>query len=440
MEKSKQIMFIIIIVVVIIIMILLSLLLLNLRKNNNGFIIGKDDFGDSPEVMREGIQPVVDSNIFYSISNCIQTYLNNSNINLQLDDEVTLEHVKTSVYNMLNDNYKIKNNITMDNITNYLYNGESYFAFYPLKMNEFSQDNITFYMVYGLIEDNKTGNYVEDAYYIIRLDNTNYTFDIEPLEKGKYNNIDDIGISGETKAIEENGNNKFKISMVKLETLINRYIANYKKMAMSYQDRAYEYLDKTYRDKRFGSLEEYKKYVQENREKIANIKIDKYQITSENSESNANKQYVCIDTEGNYYIFKETAVMQYTLMLDTYTVDIPEFLKKYKEVTPQEKVILNMNKFRQAINDKNYKYAYSILADSFKANNFKTQTDFENYIKTNLFENNEFKYEEFGDEANTYYTYRIKITDGSKKSNNEITKTFIILLENGTDFKLSFNV
>ena len=100
-------------------------------------------------------------------------------------------------------------------------------------------------------------------------------------------------------------------------------------------------------------------------------------------------------------------------------------------------MILNINKFRQAINDKNYKYAYSILADSFKANNFVTQDTFENYVKSNFFENNEFEYVEFGNEANTYYTYKVNIKD---KSGNNITKTFIVLLEDGTNFKLSFNV
>ena len=127
-------------------------------------------------------------------------------------------------------------------------------------------------------------------------------------------------------------------------------------------------------------------------------------------------------------------------MLDTYTLDIPEFVTKYKSSNPQEKVILNINKFMLAINDKDYKYAYSILADSFKEKNFKTQQDFENYVKTKFFEKNEFSYQKFGNEANTYYTYVVKITDASKKSNQEITKTFIVLLEKETDFKLSFNV
>ena len=132
--------------------------------------------------------------------------------------------------------------------------------------------------------------------------------------------------------------------------------------------------------------------------------------------------------------------MSYDVILDTYTIELPEFTEKYDKSNAREKVILNLNKFMQSINDKDYKYAYSLLADGFKANNFKTQTDFENYIKTNFFENNNFEYKEFGDEANTYYTYEIKITDKTGNDTREVTKTFIMLLNEGTNFELSFNI
>ena len=187
---------------------------------------------------------------------------------------------------------------------------------------------------------------------------------------------------------------------------------------------------KTYNTNR----EDYENYM-EYMTSIKNIKLERYSKTSEDGYT----KYICQDTYNNYYIFKVTELMQYSLILDTYTIEIPEFTEKYETSNAQEKVILNINKFMQGVNDKDYKYAYSLLADSFKETNFNTQKDFENYIKTNFFEKNDFKYEKFGDEANTYYTYQIKITDRNKNRNEEITKTFIILLEEGLDFKLSFN-
>ena len=132
--------------------------------------------------------------------------------------------------------------------------------------------------------------------------------------------------------------------------------------------------------------------------------------------------------------------MKYTLILDTYTIDIPEFVERYNKSNPQEKVVLNINKFMLSLNDGDYKYAYSILAESFKEKNFKTLEDFEIYAKSNFFEKNVFSYEKFGNEGDTYYTYEIRITDKQNNSSNPKTKTFIILLEDKTNFKISFNI
>ena len=116
------------------------------------------------------------------------------------------------------------------------------------------------------------------------------------------------------------------------------------------------------------------------------------------------------------------------------------FIANYEKSSTEEKVGLDINKFMLALNDKDYKYLYSILADSFKENNFKTYEEFENYAKTNFFEENTFGYLEFGNEGGTYYTYKVKISDATQKNDKTIEKTFIVLLGEGTDFKISFNV
>ncbi len=202
------------------------------------------------------------------------------------------------------------------------------------------------------------------------------------------------------------------------------------------QELAYEKLDENYRKAKFANLSEFKAYALNNSRRFVTAKVTKYQKT----EKNGYIQYACTDLDGRVYIFNETATKRYTLILDTYTIELPEFTSKYNSVNPREKIILNLNKFMQSINDKDYKYAYNLLADSFKNMNFKTLADFENYAKTNFFSENEFEYKEFGDEANTYYTYEVLIKDKTKKDTKEINKTFIMLLEEGTNFKLSFNV
>ncbi len=202
------------------------------------------------------------------------------------------------------------------------------------------------------------------------------------------------------------------------------------------QEAIYNSLDEEYRNKRFESLEEFEQYAKDNIRRYITMSITKYQKTNNEEYT----QYVLIDKNDKEYIFRETGTMQFKIILDTYTIDIPEFVERYNESNTQEKVILNINKFMQSINDKNYKYAYSLLANSFKSQNFRTEQEFENYVKENFFETNNFSYERYGNESGTYYTYEVKITDKTGENTEEITKTFIVLLKDGTDFELSFNV
>ena len=66
------------------------------------------------------------------------------------------------------------------------------------------------------------------------------------------------------------------------------------------------------------------------------LELKSYKIDKNNDYT----QYVLIDNLENYYIFRETSVMDYTVILDTYTIDLPEFLEKYEnakyEVIPTD--------------------------------------------------------------------------------------------------------
>ena len=209
----------------------------------------------------------------------------------------------------------------------------------------------------------------------------------------------------------------------------------YKEQIMYNQDAIYDNLDEEYKKAKFANISEFKTYIKNRYKNPIMLKAESFNKTIRKEYT----EYVFIDANGEYYIFKETAPMKYKIVLDTYTIDIPEFIAKYESANLQEKVVLNLNKFQEAINDKDYKYAYGLLADSFKENNFQTQAEFENYVKTNFFENNKFEYIEYGNEANTYHTYEVKITDETGRDTRKVVKTFIILLEEGTKFKLSFN-
>ena len=91
-----------------------------------------------------------------------------------------------------------------------------------------------------------------------------------------------------------------------------------------------------------------------------------------------------------------------------------------------------INRFINAIKDKNYIYAYSLLSSGFKQNYFSTQEQFESYIKQNITKIEQVMFNTVKTEGNLYM-YTVTLSP-------QITKTFIVNLKQGTDFELSFNV
>lgn len=140
---------------------------------------------------------------------------------------------------------------------------------------------------------------------------------------------------------------------------------------------------------------------------------------------------------GKYYIFKENSAFQFSIILDTYSIDLPEFIEKYESATTQEKVALNLEKVIEAINEQDYKYVYNKLNETFKKNNFDTLEKFEKYMKNNFYEENEASYLSFNEISETY-TYSVKIKDA--ESEKYKTKNFVMKLGEGTDFEMSFGI
>lgn len=93
---------------------------------------------------------------------------------------------------------------------------------------------------------------------------------------------------------------------------LNDYIHN-----MYYDiEKAYNSLDVEYREKKFKNIEGYKNYVYSL--KYSTYDLANYYIRSEDG-------YIIFginDKNGNFYAFKTKGVMQYTVYLDDYTVEI----------------------------------------------------------------------------------------------------------------------
>lgn len=428
MNKKKKIL-IIVISLLVIIAVFLTFILFNKKR--------KIDISDNVqyEYPEETflIEKVKDLSEFYTIKNITNKYVD------------MIVYKDEQIYNLLNPEYTKKFDITVDNVLSKIQNStlEEVDEFDSIntivnKMYKIQVTNtINIYFVTGYAYKGNNSEKQMEVNIMIETDDENMTFQISPYEYIQQEGYADIKegdkISVDTQEIISNEYNNFQYQTVTDEMIIWDYFNNYKDNIL-YGDisDAYELLDKDYREKRFGNLEGYQKHIQNNIIQTIKSNIETYRVTTLDDKT----EYVCLDQYGNYYIFTENAIMDYTVILDTYTIDLPEFIEKYNSATEQQKVALNIDKFMQAINAKDYKYAYECLADSFKNNYFKTQAEFENYAKENFFEINTIEYNEFNKQGDVY-TYSIILAD--KNTGEQKTKTFIMRLGEETEFEMSFN-
>jgi len=103
------------------------------------------------------------------------------------------------------------------------------------------------------------------------------------------------------------------------EDMIKKYLNDYKNNMLNDVEVAYNSLNKEYRDKRFGSLDKYKEYVN-NSISIStySMEVDKYSVSS----MSGDKVFNIYDKSGNQYIIREKSIMNYEVYLDEYTVVI----------------------------------------------------------------------------------------------------------------------
>ncbi len=442
MKKNKIIIAIMILIVFIIITLIGLIIVLNDSKTiEENSIQNKSDF----IIEEENLEEVKSRNEFFDVKQCIEQYFNF----IKNED-------KQALLDILDKDYIKQNNITENNINKFTYEKKSNKLIYYIKHIKYKlyQDKIEY-----IVKCNLFDNLEQEIYLIIIIDNNNSSFAILPQIE-KYNDINEIKLKENVKNIDKNTNNVVVYNSVSDEKMCEYLLDDYIKKALYFPNELYNCLEKEYKDKRFENYIDFQKYLSENREMLEmsewdnlkkysefntqeqytqyieslnSINLEKYLVEN----SNEGKKYVCVDKYNNYYIFNLKNLMEYTLTLDTYTIESEKFKTEYNNGGIQRKVQLNIDKFIKMLNNKDYKNAYKILDDGFKNNYFKTEEDFKNYMKNNLFEYNNVSYEEFSqeDEINIY---KIIVSDKTLKNDKKIKMNIIMQLKDGTDFVMSF--
>ena len=446
MSKIKNIIIILVAILVMAIIALVIVLGIGNRNEENIPIANKVETSKQEET--KGLTPVESRKDYYIVKDCIGKYYSYYSILFNAGNYYSTENAEVIsqaekdnaqiLYNMLATEYITSKNITTENLKSNLAEIGQVTAYINNMYVIPETDNIDVYVVEGKIKESISDSGA-DFEIIVELDKTNKTFSVMPQEyvTELYGNIvegQSLDISAEQN-ITQNTNNTYTVREITEETYLKDLFAEIRNELLNDYEAAYNHLDEEYRTKKFATLEEFSYLTSGKEEEYKSMALAQYQVT----EQDGYTQYVLVDQNGKYYIVNETAVMKYTTMLDTYTVDLPQFTERYNSSNDAEKTGLNLQKIVDALNNNDYEYVYNKLDETFKSNNFQTLESFEQYIQDNLYTSANVEFSNYQN-SGELHIFDATFTDKNNESSNAITKTFIVKLLEGTDFVMSFNV
>ena len=435
----KAIKRIIVLMIILIIGITIFIVVFNKQSEKKEELMG--DSGEEVNYNSDELKDVTENIKFYTVNNCVNQYINtlnkNNSIYYEQDEnrnfvKINENEIKKMIYNLLSVEYIQENNISIDNVYQYVDNiGEDLF-FVPLKMKVVSKKIRDKYVVYGILQTMEN-EYFKDIYVSVNIDKQNQTFSIEPLQS--YESIKDIIVQNNNKTIESNGENSYEDEKINYEYMVKKYIDVYKKLSLSNPEIAYEFLEEEYKTKRFGNLEKYKKYVESNLNEIKVLQPNKYLA----NQYEGYTEYVIQDKYQNLYIFNEYMPMDFSLKLDTYTIPTEKFKTEYNSSNDQNKIMLNVDKWIQMLNNRDYSAAYKVLDETFRNNNFGSEEKFEQYMREKFPLHYKLEFGEYSNEADIGMQ-KIILRDITGEDLEIIENTIIMQLKDDYDFVMSFEI
>ena len=345
-----------------------------------------------------------------NIKNCIQKYI----------DYIDEEDYK-AIFNILDSEYKQKSQINIDNVNSKIEKISGKYICKQIKKKELDINCSVFYVYGSLVSDNFRVN--NDLNYTVIIDYSNNTFSITN------------GINNEenSKNIESNEYNEYEFNDYSEEDILREQFYNYKYTILNEAEDAFNMLDEEYRNKRFNnSIAEFNNYINEQKDKMETSSFMEYTEIDDN-------KYVIEDNYNKQYVFCISDFYNYNVKLDVYTIAEDYFTNKYNALDDSSKAHTNVDVFIKMINSKDYKQAYNKLDESFRNNNFGSVDNFENYIKENFFENNYLEVNEI-EQKGEYYVVKTTLMNNISSAADSMEKNFVVKLNEGTDFTISFEI
>ena len=431
MSSQKILKWIIAIIFITIMVLLVCIILLTNKNINNEENKSKwvdttvDNDGIYPETENlkyEELEKLTDSDDIATVYEYIKDYITY----FQNKEEIKIKNITDMQYM---EKYEIDYN-QFDNNQKYIVNSVFY---------ENEKSTLSRYYIFGVNKNYINNNFTYTNFaFIIRCDYDNMTFSIIPINNVTEDNIQEIRDNYKyiVKDIPENKDNIIKFSRMEVNELINLYMDKYIYNCLNNSENTYNtMLNEQYRNKRFKNLEEYINYIQLNKMKIEDF-VD---IGYEKNETDEYNKYIIKDNYNNYYIIIEKGFFDYTIMLDNYTILDKNYIQKYNSLDNESKAHTNIDMFIKMINTKDYEHAYEKLDNTFKTNNFGNIENFIEYTKNNFYDNNLLIVDSI-EQKNDLYIVNVSLRSDSSSVAEQMQKSFVVKLNENTDFTMSFNL
>ena len=272
--NDKRSLVIKLLILLIIIFIILIIVLIKVKKTNQNELEDADG-EDVVETFGKTEDGNVDEDTYFVLKICIDTYLNTINTKSDMYNKLKNDNsINESIYNLLSLSYIENNDITEDNVLQYIKIKEEQLVFAPLEMKLMNDEyDIKSFIAHGYLQ-NDNFQIIDEIFLIINIDPSEMLFSIEPIHTE--NSIEDIKIEDFESYIDNNGNNNYTQGFVTGKDISNEYIDILKKMTLGNERELYKHFDKEYAEKTFGGIEGFKKYVEENKEKVKQYKRERY--------------------------------------------------------------------------------------------------------------------------------------------------------------------
>ncbi len=376
---------------------------------------------------------------YFLIKQCMKVYYGNYTYDYY-ENATNTPYTSNSILDLIDKEAKDALNINESNINNVYGNIDSpMFCIDNLYEQELNT-NQKIYLVYYRLESDSG---ISSSELLVKIDEGNETFSVYPYEYLRANNFlnmkenDKIKINN-LEEIENKKINKYNTENLSQdsEACIKELFEKYKFDLLYDIESLYNKLDDEYKQKRFNTLEKFKQYINDNKTDLYLDSVIKY---SEKKYGNY-VEFIGISNRENYYIFNAENLNSYKILLDNYTIVNKQYKELYNGSFPNIKSKYCIERFLNAINSKDYAFAYSKLLHIQKNNYYPTIGDFENYIKNNLF--NKFKYE--CDDGITItdnvYQFNVILYDAENENTQlkNLKMTVTLLDEESNEFNIAF--